>query len=228
MKENMFDKQYLLFDLDGTLTNPKEGITKCVQYALQSCGIVENDLDKLIPFIGPPLMDSFREFYHMNEADAFRAVEKYRERFEHTGIFENEVYEGIPELLKALKAAGKTVCLATSKPEVFAGRILEKYEIMQYFDEVTGSELDGRRVNKWEVIEEALNRLGIAEDEEALSHTVMIGDRWHDINGANKCGLESIGVNFGYAKAGELAEAGATIVVEDMEALQKVLLVISE
>ena len=152
-------KKYLLFDLDGTLTDPKIGITTCVQYALASFGIEEPDLDKLEPFIGPPLKESFMEFYDMDETQAEAAVEKYRERFRDIGLFENEVYKGIPKMLRTLQAKGMHLAVASSKPTVFVERILKHFHIEQYFEAIVGSELDGTRVNKDEVVQEALKRL---------------------------------------------------------------------
>ncbi len=149
-------KNYLLFDLDGTLTDPKEGICTCVQYALSAMGIEEPDLDKLEPFIGPPLKDSFQEFYHMSEEQAQAAVEKYRERFQDKGIFENKLYPGIPEMLRALNSKGMFLGVASSKPTVFVKKILEHFEIARYFKVIVGSELDGTRTNKDEVVAEAL------------------------------------------------------------------------
>ena len=122
-------KKYLLFDLDGTLTDPKIGITTCVQYALHSFGIEEPDLDKLEPFIGPPLRDSFMEFYGFTAEQAEEAVAKYRERFQNTGIFENEVYAGIPEMLKNLQSKGYFLALASSKPQIYVERILEHFDL---------------------------------------------------------------------------------------------------
>lgn len=212
-------KEILLFDLDGTLTDPKEGITKCVQYALSHFDIEVEDLNELMCFIGPPLVESFREFYGFDKAKAELAVEKYRERFKDIGIFENGVYDGVIELLKACKQAGKKLCLATSKPEVFAVRILNKYSMSEYFDEVVGSTLDGTINSKDEVICEAFRRLDISNDK-LKSNVIMIGDRKHDILGAKKCGIESIGVRFGYAKEGELEEAGADYIVSTVSELK--------
>ena len=213
--------QYILFDLDGTLTDPKEGITKCVQYALRSFQI-EAELDDLVDFIGPPLAGSFQKYYDMTEADAAKAVEKYRERFSNTGIFENGVYSGIPELLNDLKKKGRVLAVATSKPEVYARRILEKYELMAYFDAVVGSELDGRRVDKAEVIVEALRQLGI-EDKAGRKRTVMVGDRMHDMVGAVKNDIDGLGVYYGYAHEGELEEAGAAHIVRNVSELHSFL-----
>lgn len=214
--------KYILFDLDGTLTNPKEGITKCVQYALKYFNIDEPNLDNLTKFIGPPLHESFERFYNFSKEDAKLAVEKYRERFSTIGLFENGVYDGIKELLEALKRKGRVLAVATSKPEVFSLRILEKYNLKDYFNVICGSELDGRRTVKAEVIEEVFNRLSLKDDEK--SSVVMIGDREHDILGAKACKISSIGVKFGYSKENELENAGADFIVETVEDLKNLLL----
>lgn len=212
-------KDIILFDLDGTLTDPKEGITKCIQYALAHFGIEVKDLNQLMCFIGPPLIDSFQMFYGFSKEKAEEAVKKYRERFKDIGIFENGIYDGVLELLSECKKAGKTICLATSKPEEFAVRILEKYKMAEYFDEAVGSTMDGSINAKSEVINEAFRRLGIDGNEKKAS-TIMVGDRKHDIIGAKQCGIESIGVRFGYAEAGELEEAGADYIVDTVEELK--------
>lgn len=141
------------------MTDPKEGICTCVQYALASFGIEEPDLDKLEPFIGPPLKDSFMKYYGMDEVQAQEAIAKYRERFQDQGIFENKLYAGIPEMLRALNAKGMFMAVASSKPTVFVRRILEHFEIAKYFKVIVGSELDGTRSNKDEVVSEALRQL---------------------------------------------------------------------
>lgn len=211
---------HIFFDLDGTLTDPKEGITNSVAYALASFGIQE-DPDRLTPFIGPPLIDSFMEFYHFDGPTAQKAVEKYREYFSQKGIFENKVFSGTQPLLAQLKAAGKTVGLATSKPEVFARQILEHFHIDGYFDEIVGSCLDGTRTKKGEVIGEAFTRLGKNCPDKAMC--VMVGDRLHDIHGAQENGLDSIGVTFGYGCQEELTQAGATHIAHSFEELAQIL-----
>lgn len=211
---------HIFFDLDGTLTDPKEGITNSVAYALASFGIQE-DPDRLTPFIGPPLIDSFMEFYHFDLPTAQKAVEKYREYFSQKGIFENKVFSGSQPLLAQLKAAGKTVCLATSKPEVFARQILEHFHMDGYFDEIVGSCLDGTRTKKGEVIEEVFARLGEKCPDKAMC--VMVGDRLHDIHGAQENGLDSIGVTFGYGSQEELTQAGATHIAHSFEELAQIL-----
>ena len=216
-------KEYVLFDLDGTLTDPKQGITKCVQYALQSFGIEEPDLDKLEPFIGPPLKNSFMEFYGFDDERAEAAVAKYRERFQDTGIFENEIYKGIPEMLKKLKSRGLHLGVASSKPTVFVKRILEHFKLDSYFDVVVGSELDGSRVEKVEIVQEALRRF--FPSGKVLKHKVfMVGDRKFDAEGARLAGVESVGVTFGYGSMEELMEAHADYIVRSVEELRRFLL----
>lgn len=216
-------KEYLLFDLDGTLTDPKVGICTCVQYALRAFGIEEPDIDKLEPFIGPPLKDSFRQFYDMSDEQAGAAVEKYRERFRDVGIFENRVYDGIPGMLEALCAKGGKLAVASSKPEVFVERILEHFGIRKYFTVVVGSELDGSRTDKDEVVEEALRRL-FGEKPVEKDKVYMVGDRRFDVEGARAQGIESVGVTYGYGGMEELKEARADYIVRSVEELRRFLL----
>ncbi|HIS62752.1 MAG TPA: HAD family hydrolase [Candidatus Scybalomonas excrementigallinarum] len=203
-------KQYILFDLDGTITDSGLGITKSVQYALRAMGIEEENLEALKVFIGPPLKESFMEFYHMTEEDAKKAVEKYREYYKEKGIFENQLYDGIIELLKDLKQEKKTILLATSKPEVFANQILEYFNIRQYFDYVAGAELHGPRNEKLDVMKYAMELAGIEDVKKAI----MIGDRKFDMESAKELGMEGIGVLFGFGDKEELQKAGATYLVE--------------
>lgn len=211
--------QSILFDLDGTLTDAAPGITNSVKYALSKFGIDETDDNKLRKFLGPPLISSFMEFYGFSKEKAQKAVEYYREYFVPHGIFENEVYSGIPKLLQKLKAAGKTLIIATSKPETFAVQIAEHFEIDSYFDLIAGSNLDNTRSKKAQVIEYALETLGILD----RAHAVMIGDREHDIKGAKKTGLRSIGVLYGYASPGELENAGADFTANSPEELYTII-----
>lgn len=208
--------RYILFDLDGTLTDPKEGITRCVQYALRYFGI-EADTEDLVDFIGPPLLESFQKYYHLDDEQGHMALKKYRERFSDIGIFENGVYPGIQELLAELKEQGRKIALATSKPGVYAERILERYKLLPYFDVVVGSELDGRRTDKGEVITEAFRQLQIQDEHK--QEVLMIGDRLHDMIGAGKNQIDKLGVYYGYAHEGELEEAGADYIVHTVEEL---------
>lgn len=218
--ENIMKFDTILFDLDGTLTNPKEGITKSVQYALAAFGIVVSDLDVLTPFIGPPLTESFVRFYSFSQADAQKAVSIYRERFSSIGLYENVPYQGIASCLSVLKQAGKVLAVATSKPECFSKKILEHFALDGYFDVITGSELDGTRVRKAEVIAETLYRLRCPASE----RVVMVGDRMHDILGAKSCGICTIGVKYGFAEEKELEQNGAAYVCDSVSELQDLLL----
>lgn len=211
---------YLLFDLDGTITDSATGITRCVEYALNYFGIQVSDLHDLLPFIGPPLLDSFKEFYHFTDEQAVIATEKYRERYKDKGIYENELYPGIEELLAQARQNGKTVILATSKPEIFARRILDYFKLSDYFSFIAGSGLDGSLHTKTDVINYILQSNKIAD----LSSVVMIGDRKHDIIGAKNAGIDSIGVLYGFGNYDELSEAGATHIVKDIAELRNLLL----
>lgn len=218
---NMFS--YILFDLDGTISDPKAGITKCVQYGLQSVGIEEPDLDKLEPFIGPPLRESFAQFYGLDPERTEIAVKKYRERFSAVGKYENVLYPGMHELLRDLQLAGAHLAIASSKPTVFVEDILVHFGIRRYFEIVVGSELDGTRDRKEDVVAEVLRQFsqrGAADP----SSIVMIGDRRFDVEGAKAAGTHSIGVSYGYSAPGELEAAGAEIIVKDVEGLRRVLL----
>ncbi len=195
---------YILFDLDGTITNPKLGITKSFQYALNSRGIVIENLDDLTKHIGPPMHQSMKE-YGFNDEEAIELIDKYREYYSVTGIYENEVYEGMEELFQRLKQSGKKLYTATSKPEQFAKIIMEHFGLDLYFDDICGATMDSSRSEKADVIRYALEKNGITD----LSKVVMIGDRKHDIEGANKVGIASIGVLFGYGSRQELTIAGA-------------------
>lgn len=209
-------KDYLLFDLDGTLTDPKEGITKSVRHALNAFGINTENLDELCCFIGPPLKESFMEYYGFSEDDAQKAVGIFREYFSARGIFENKVYEGTAEVLKALVKSGKKLYVASSKPEVFVRKILEHFELDSYFEFMGGADFEEIRVRKADVIRYVLDTCAISD----LSRTVMIGDRKHDILGAKEFGMDSVGVLYGYGNRQELLEAGADFLAESIFDLQ--------
>lgn len=194
----------ILFDLDGTLTESGEGITKCVQYALEKLGKPESDLKKLEVFIGPPLMEQFMKYAGLDEETARRAVEYYRERYSTTGIFENRPYPGVEEMLQELKRKKYLLAVASSKPEYFVKQILDYFHLTEYFDEIVGSELNGSRTNKIEVIEETLRRLGLDKHREQV---IMVGDKEHDVLGARAAGLECVAVSYGYGTAEELTAA---------------------
>lgn len=210
---------YILLDLDGTITDPMEGITKSVAFALNHFGIEVDDIRELCPFIGPPLIDSFKEFYQFTDEQAREAVAKYRERFATTGIFENKLYEGMTDFLERATQQGYTLMLATSKPFVFATRILKYFEIGKYFAFVGGSGLDGSLPTKTDVIRYVLEENKLDD----LSKVVMIGDRKHDIFGAKEAGIDSIGVLYGYGSREELTNAGADRIVKNLGELKEVL-----
>jgi len=212
-------KNIILFDLDGTITDPKEGITKSIQYSLASFGINIENPDELIKFIGPPIRPAFKEFYGFDDAGAEKAVEKFRERFLVKGLFENIMYDGIDILLEKLKAAGKTLIIATSKPTVQAKIVLEYFNLDKYFAYVSGSEMNGDRSDKGEVIRHALAQNNISD----ISRCIMVGDRKHDIIGAKSVGMQSIGVLYGYGGYDELSDAGADYIVGSVDELSVLL-----
>lgn len=214
--------KHILFDLDGTLTDPKEGITRCVEYALNKFGITVEHPDLLLPYIGPPLYDSFVQIQGLPEERAAQAVVHYRERYSTVGMFENAVIPGIPELLEELQAKGYSLFVATSKPTVFAEEILRHYGLDKYFRHVAGSNLDGTRSKKAEVIRYVLEQGGIAPEE-----SVMIGDREHDIIGAKACGVASIGVLIGYGSEAELSASGADYIASTVEEIGEIITRIS-
>lgn len=207
----------ILFDLDGTLTDPKVGITKSVQYALKKFNIKADNLDELISFIGPPLADSFMEFYGFSEEQAKKAIDYYREYFREQGIFENQIFDGIKELLGNLNSQERTLILATSKPTIFAKKILEHFGIYKYFDFICGSNLDGTRSDKTEIIGYILQEMNLNKEE-----TVMIGDRKFDIIGASNNQIASIAVGYGYGSEEELREFGPTHFVTTVEELKMI------
>ena len=209
----------ILFDLDGTIINSEEGITKCVQYALRSFGIDEPDRKKLLCFIGPPLDPVFREKYGFDEKKAWAAVEKYRERFDREGIFECELYDGIADAIKRLKEKGYVIALASSKPETACRRILEHFSLTPYFDMIVGSTLDGSISTKQEVLEELGRRmahLNIPKEEMCL-----IGDTAYDVIGAKKFGIRCIGVTYGFGTRAQLEEAGAYRICENVKEIEQ-------
>ena len=194
----------IFFDLDGTLTESGEGITKSVQYALEKLGKPEEDLDKLRVFIGPPLMEQFMKYADVDETEARRAVEYYRERYAVKGIFENRPYDGVENLLRELKGRGYILAVASSKPEYYVTKILDYFNLSSYFEVVVGSEMNGARTSKTEVIEEALKRLNMSDRRKEV---LMVGDKEHDVLGARAAGLACVAVGYGYGTKEELTAA---------------------
>lgn len=213
------DYDWLLFDLDGTLTDPFEGITRSVEYALNAFGIEVEDRRVLAPFIGPPLVESLTERYGFTMEDAVAAVAKYREYFAVKGLYENELFEGIPELLCDCREAGYKISMATSKPTHYARIIAEHFDIARYFDAIHGSSLDGSRITKSSVVAEA-----VQEEHLDPSRTLMIGDRRHDVEGAGEHGIRTVGVLYGYGSLEEHTAAGAAYIVNSISDLRQLLI----
>jgi phosphoglycolate phosphatase len=209
----------ILFDLDGTLTDPQVGITKSIQYALAKFDIEEQELDKLTPFIGPPLVDSFKAYYGFNDEQAWRAREYYREYFAVKGIYENGLYEGIHELLAGLSRQGKKLIVATSKPTLYAEEIVRHFGLVTFIELVVGSNMDGTFTDKQEIIEHIVAELS-CRDKKQL---VMVGDRKYDIIGARKAGVDSIAVGYGYGTREELAREKPTYLAETVRDLARIL-----
>lgn len=209
----------IFFDLDGTLSDSALGIIRCLQYSLEKVGIMETEIEKLRCFIGPSLTETYMEGYKMNEQEAMRATAFYRERFEREGIKENAMFEGVGEMLEALKKQQKTLVLATAKPTEHAKEIISYYQIDHYFTVIAGSNFDGTREHKGEVIEFALSQLENVD----LERTLMIGDRKHDILGARENGIAAVGVSYGYGSMTELTESNPKKIVHSVAELNKLL-----
>jgi phosphoglycolate phosphatase len=212
----------ILFDLDGTIINSEEGVTKCVQYALEAFGINEPDLAKLRCFIGPPLEPMFQEKYGMTKEEAWQGVIKYRERFDVKGVFECCLYDGVKDAIIRLKEEGYWIALASSKPEPACRRILEHFGLTPYFDEIVGSTLDGSISNKDEVLEELYRRVSnIGTHSVTKKDMCLIGDTKYDAIGAVKFGIRCIGVSYGFGTEEELKENGAEAVFDTIEGVEK-------
>lgn len=209
--------QYLLFDLDGTLTDPGKGITNSVMYALHRFNIEVQDPSALFPFIGPPLSESFMKYYGFTEEQSDLAIRYYRDYFRERGMFENEVYDGIYDLLAELEAREKSLIVATSKPEAFAKEILRHFDLYDYFDFVAGATMDNTRNKKADIIRYAMNKCDLTDK----ASVIMIGDREHDIIGAKENGLDSIGVLYGYGSYDELFKVSATYIAKQPQEILK-------
>lgn len=215
-----FDRyKYILFDLDGTLTESAPGIINSVKHVYKNYGLELPPDGELEAFVGPPLIESFMKFAGMSEDRAREAVDVYREYFSERGLFENAVYDGIPELLSALRDSGHILSVATSKPEVFCIRILEHFDLKKYFSVIKGIPLDGEDMTKAEVIAEALKELGAEPDE-----AVMIGDRGYDALGAKENALSCVGVLYGYGTRKELEDSGVKAICQTVREIQNLFL----
>jgi phosphoglycolate phosphatase len=208
----------ILFDLDGTLTDPYLGITNSIKYALNKFGIIEENNTKLKLFIGPPLEKSFLEYYEFSKNDAKIAVEYYREYFSEKGIYENSLYEGTANVLKELNDRNKNCIIATSKPEIFANKITEYFNINNYFKYIIGSNLDGTLSEKEDIIKYIIGKYNLNKEE-----TIMVGDRKYDIVGANKNGIDAIGVLYGYGTKEELEKEEPKYLCTDIMEIVKII-----
>lgn len=210
---------HLFLDLDGTLSDSAPGIVRSAQYALEAFGIHVDNLDDLLCFVGPPLEESFQEFYHLTPSQADEAVKVYRRRYEKIGVYENALYPGIPQFLDKARQAGKVLMVATSKPQRMADLVLSHFGIADRFAFVGGRE-DSSRRTKEEVIRYVMKENGLTRTEDI----VMIGDRKHDVLGAKAVGLDSVGVLYGYGSHDEFQAAGATYIVDTLKELEELLL----
>lgn len=206
----------IFFDLDGTLTESGEGITKSVQYALEKLGKPEYDLEKLRVFVGPPLLEQFMKYASLDFDTAQKAVKYYRERYADIGIFENRPYPGIEKALKTLKDKGYLLAVSSSKPELFVRQVLEHFELSEYFDAIVGSTMQEKRTDKKEVIEETLRRMNLKEHRDEV---VMVGDKEHDVIGARQEGIPCVAVSYGYGTREELIASKPLVILDSVEEL---------
>lgn len=216
-------KQYILFDLDGTLTESAPGIINSLKYALERLGVQDYDRAILNKFIGPPLAVSFEKFFGFKGEKCNNAIKIYREYFSEKGLFENAVYPGVEDMLDTLKSAGLKLAVATSKPEVYARRILDKFGLSGYFEVICGIPLDNEHMTKAQVIARAINELGAANKQAAL----MVGDRDYDVAGAHQNGIECLGVTYGYGSRDELEKAGAEYIAVSAENTAELIIKLS-
>ena len=212
----MKDYKYIIFDLDGTLSDSKEGITKCVQYALKKVGIIEENLSDLEYFVGPPMVEQYMKSYGMSEEKAYETLGYYRERYTPIGIYETKAYPGVKEILEAVKNNGMKIGMATSKPQDMAVEVAKYLEIFDYFDVIRGADLHGPRQSKEEVLKK------VFEDTDFdLEESILVGDTRYDVEGANKVGIDCIGVTWGTGTKEEMLDEGAIETFDDYESVIK-------
>lgn len=210
----------VLLDLDGTLFDTSEGIMECYKMGLEHFGILVKDDSELRKVMGPSLYISYRDFYGLDEDQVKEAVRIYREHYNGGGIYKCRLYDGMENVLKSLKLNDSTVCVATSKPQIMAEKILNHFGLTAYFDTICGAELDGSRSDKVELIDTALKRVGFTDKD----GVVMVGDRFYDIKGAIGAGVHSIGVTYGFGTKEELIEAGTEYIAETSEDILKIVM----
>lgn len=211
--------KYIIFDLDGTLSDSKEGITKSVQYALGKVGIIEENLEDLEHFVGPPMVEQYMKTYGMDKEKAFETLGYYRERYTPIGIYETKAYPGVKEILDALKENDYKIGMATSKPEGMAEEVAKFLKIYEYFDIICGADLKGPRQSKADVLNKLFENSSFVKEQ-----SVLVGDTHYDIEGANEVGIDSVGVNWGMGTKEEMMTAGAVEVFDEYESLIEYLL----
>ncbi len=205
----------IIFDLDGTLSNSKEGITKSVQYALKKMGIIEDNLENLVHHIGPPMKDEMLRCYGFSDEQATQATDYYRERYVPIGLYESDIYPGVEEMLVKLKKSGKYLAIATSKPQNMAEEVLKYLNIYEFFDTVMGAQLNGPRQSKAAVLEALFEKIQIKDRNKAI----LIGDTCFDVDGAKTVGIDCIGVSYGFGNTQEMLGHGAIAVVNNTKEL---------
>ena len=210
----------IAFDLDGTLSDPSRGLIASFVYALKKMGVDYGEPESLKRFIGPPLYDEWQRVFGFTKEEAARALLIFREFYQVYGWWDNEIYDGVPKMLSDLKAAGKKIILATSKPEVFAIKILKMFDIAKYFDFIGGAATDKTRDKKAEVLEYSLNSIGITD----RSGVILVGDRIYDAEGAGECGIDSMGVLYGHGSREEILSSGFTLIAETTADISKILI----
>lgn len=212
----------ILFDLDGTLTNPKEGIINSILYALKKLNIQESNVNELTNFIGSPLRVSFIDRYKLSENMADQAVNNFREYFSTRGLFENELYWGVTALLKSLSSQNYKLYVATSKPTVFATQILKHFDLDKYFIEITGSNLDNTRLDKTEILSNIVSNHNLQTNK-----SIMVGDRKYDLIGAKNNSIKTMGVTYGYGSLQELTLHSPDYIVNNCLEIESIFLKIN-
>ena len=212
--------EIIAFDLDGTLSDPAEGLISSFEYTMKKLSLSYESRESLKRFIGPPLYDEWRRCFSFTETEADRAIAVFREYYSVYGWWDNRIYPGVVELLSAIKDSGKKIILATSKPEVFARKILKRFDIERYFDFISGACGEKVRDKKHEVLEYALASLG----EINRNNVILVGDRKYDAEGARLCKVDSLGVLYGHGSCEEIAEAGFTYIAKTVSDVGKILL----
>lgn len=213
--------KYIAFDLDGTLTDPYEGITNSIKYAMKQMQKPIPEGCDLALFIGPPLYYSFEHYTNLTAEEAIRAVDEYRVYYKDKGLYENVIYDGIADLLACIRKEGGMALVGTSKPQVFAEEVLRDVGIHKYFNAISGADMSEAHSSKEEIIRRSLHLAGVPESE--YKYCLMVGDRKFDIEGANLCGIHSVGVTWGYGDRAELEGEGATYVIDTVDELHKII-----